>query len=61
LPEDVRAGDLIAMRYTGAYTYSMASNYNRFGKPAVVFVRDGSRRLVARAETADDVARLDLA
>lgn len=60
-PADLRAGDLIAMRYTGAYTYSMASNYNRFGKPAVVFVRDGSHRLVARAETEDDVARLDLA
>jgi diaminopimelate decarboxylase len=60
LPDDVRAGDLIAMRYTGAYTYSMASNYNRFGKPAVVFVRDGSHRRVVRAETVDDAARLDL-
>ena len=60
LPADVRAGDLIAMRYTGAYTFSMASNYNRFGKPAVVFVRDGGHRRVVRAETADDVSRYDL-
>ena len=57
LPDDVAAGDLIAMRYTGAYTYSMASNYNRFGKPAVVFVRDGhatARR--ARRNDEDDLA-----
>jgi diaminopimelate decarboxylase len=61
LPSDVRAGDIIAMRYTGAYTFSMASNYNRFGKPAVVFVRDGSHRRVVRAETPADTSRSDLA
>ena len=60
LPEDVRAGDLIAMRYTGAYTYSMASNYNRFGKPAVVFVADGSARRVVRAESDEDPSRCDI-
>lgn len=60
LPADVAAGDLIAMRYVGAYTYSMASNYNRFGKPAVVFVADGAHRRVIRAETSDDVLRNDL-
>jgi diaminopimelate decarboxylase len=61
LPDDVAAGDLIAMRYTGAYTYSMASNYNRFGKPAVVFVRDGTQRRVVRAESDEDTSRFDLA
>jgi diaminopimelate decarboxylase len=61
LPEDVRAGDVVAMRYTGAYTFSMASNYNRFGKPAVVFVRDGTQRRVVRAESDEDVSRCDLA
>ena len=61
LPDDVRAGDLIAMRYTGAYTFSMASNYNRFGKPAVVFVRDGAHRRVVRAESDADTSRSDLA
>jgi diaminopimelate decarboxylase len=60
-PDDVRAGDVIAMRYTGAYTYSMASNYNRFGKPAVVFVRDGAHRRVVRAESDEDPSRSDLA
>jgi diaminopimelate decarboxylase len=61
LPADVRAGDLIAMRYAGAYTFSMASNYNRFGKPAVVFVHDGAHRRVVRAENPEDVSRCDLA
>jgi diaminopimelate decarboxylase len=61
LPADVAAGDLIAMRYTGAYTFSMASNYNRFGKPAVAFARDGAHRRVVRAETPEDVVRCDLA
>jgi diaminopimelate decarboxylase len=60
-PADVAAGDVIAMRYTGAYTYSMASNYNRFGKPGVVFVRDGSHRRVVRAESDEDTSRSDLA
>ena len=58
LPADVRSGDVIAMRYTGAYTFSMASNYNRFGKPAVVFVRDGTHRRVVRAESDADVVAL---
>jgi diaminopimelate decarboxylase len=60
IPADLRAGDLVALRTTGAYTYSMASNYNRFGKPAVVFARDGSHRLVVRRETADDTLRNDI-
>lgn len=60
LPRDLAAGDLVAMRNTGAYTYSMASNYNRFGRPPVVFVRDGHHRRVVRGESAEDVTRLDL-
>jgi len=59
LAADVAAGDLIAMRYTGAYTYSMASNYNRFGKPPVVFIRDGSHRRVIRGQTPEDTLRDD--
>ena len=61
LPDDVTAGDVVAIRYTGAYTFSMASNYNRFGKPAVVFVRDGTHRRVVRAESDEDASRSDLA
>jgi diaminopimelate decarboxylase len=60
LPRDLSAGDLVAMRTTGAYTYSMASNYNRFGRPPVVFVRDGHHRRVVRGESAADVMRLDV-
>ncbi len=59
LPRDLAAGDMLALRTTGAYTYSMASNYNRFGRPPVVFVRDGHHRRVVRGESADDVMRLD--
>lgn len=60
LPSGLAAGDLVAMRNTGAYTYSMASNYNRFGRPPVVFVRDGHHRRVVRGESTDDVTRLDV-
>jgi diaminopimelate decarboxylase len=59
LPEASAAGDLIAMCTTGAYTYSMASNYNRFTRPAVAAVRDGTHALIARRETIDDVLRMD--
>ncbi len=59
LPESLAAGDIVAMCTTGAYTYSMASNYNRFARPAVVAVRGGTHRLIARRETLDDVLRTD--
>lgn len=59
LPGDLRAGELIATCTTGAYTYSMASNYNRFTRPAVAAVREGTHRLIARRETIDDVLRSD--
>jgi diaminopimelate decarboxylase len=59
LPDGVRVGDLLAVPVTGAYGYSMASNYNKVPRPAVVFVRDGSARVVVRRETPDDLVRLD--
>lgn len=59
LPDDVRAGDILATSSTGAYTYSMASNYNRFPKPAVVAVSGDGARLIARRETTQEVLRLD--
>jgi diaminopimelate decarboxylase len=55
LPERLALGDVIAMPVTGAYGHSMASNYNRVTRPAVVFVRDGSARVVVRRETDDDL------
>jgi diaminopimelate decarboxylase len=58
LPE-LRQGDLLAMLSTGAYTYSMASNYNRVARPAVVLAAPGRVGLLARRETPDDLVRLD--
>ncbi len=52
--------DILAVSCTGAYNYSMASNYNRIPRPAVVFVQGGDARLVIRRETWDDVVRLDV-
>lgn len=59
LPE-TELGDLILVRSTGAYCYSMASNYNRLGRPAVVFVKDGKARLIIRRETYEDQYRLEV-
>ena len=59
LPRGVRTGDLLAMCATGAYTYSMSGNYNRFPRPAVVGVAGGSHALLARRESLDDVLRND--
>jgi diaminopimelate decarboxylase len=59
LPVDVRVGDILCTPVTGAYGHSMASNYNKVPRPAVVFVRDGEVRLVVRRETYDDLLRLD--
>src|SRR5262245_10493576 len=59
LPEDVAVGDLLATPATGAYGYSMASNYNKVPRPAVVFVREGRPRVVVRRESLDDLLRLD--
>lgn len=56
LPGEPRTGDLLAFAGTGAYTYSMASTYNRVGRAAVVSVRDGRHRVWLRRE---DVADLD--
>jgi diaminopimelate decarboxylase len=59
LPAETGVHSVIATPVTGAYGYSMASNYNRVPRPAVVFVADGTARLVLRRETFDDLARLE--
>ena len=59
LPEAER-GDILVVYSTGAYGYSMASNYNRLGRPAVVFVKDGKARLVIKRESYEDQYRLDI-
>lgn len=55
----VEPGDVIAMLDTGAYGYSMASNYNRNPRPAVVFVENGQDKLVVKRESYEDLVRLD--
>lgn len=52
-------GDVLAVFSTGAYGYSMASNYNRIPRPAVVFVQDGESRVVIERETFADLVRKD--
>jgi diaminopimelate decarboxylase len=59
LPADVAPGDLLCIPATGAYTYSMASNYNRVPRPPVVMVAKGDATEVVRRETNDDILHLD--
>ena len=53
-------GDILAVLVTGAYNYSMASNYNRLPRPPVIMVRDGKARVAVRRETYEDIVRNDL-
>ena len=53
-------GDVIAVLVTGAYNYSMASNYNRVPRPPVVLIRDGEPYVAVRRETFEDVISLDV-
>ena len=55
-----RVGDIVAVSTTGAYNYSMSSNYNRLPRPAVVFVKDGKSRCVVKRETYEDIIRNDI-
>lgn len=57
---EAQAGDILAVATTGAYNYSMASNYNRLKKPAVVLVKDEKSRLLVRRETYEDLIRNDV-
>jgi len=59
LPADLVVGDVLATPVTGAYGYSMASNYNKVPRPPVLFVADGRARVVVRGETTEDLLRLD--
>ncbi len=56
---DAAPGDIIAIFATGAYNYSMASNYNRTARPACVLVKDGHSELMIAPETEEDLLRLD--
>src|SRR5256885_17153346 len=57
LPDGVHVGDLLAVPVTGAYGYSMASNYNKVPRPAVVFLREGHPTEAVRRETPSGLTR----
>ena len=59
-PADIKRGDLVAVLTTGAYNYSMASNYNRIPRPPVVTVSAGRDSLAVRRETLDDLTGCDI-
>ena len=55
-----RRGDTLAVLVTGAYNYSMASNYNRVTRPPVVMISGGKTRLAVRRESFDDLITCDV-
>ncbi len=58
--QPVEAGDIVAVLSTGAYNYSMASNYNRIPRPPVVMVNDGQARVIVRRESYKDIIKNDI-
>ena len=60
LPSSVKRGDIIACLTTGAYNYSMASNYNRLPRPPVVMIKDGESRIAVKREEFSDVCAMDV-
>lgn len=56
----IETGDILAVLSTGAYNYSMASNYNRIPKPAVVMLRKGKDKLIVKRETYDDILKNEI-
>jgi diaminopimelate decarboxylase len=59
MPRSMMRGDLLACLTTGAYHYSMASNYNRIPRPPVVMLRGGESYVAVRRETYEDLLKLD--
>lgn len=60
MPSSIRRGDIIAVLTTGAYNYSMASNYNRVPRLPIVMLNKGQSYVAVKRETFEDVARLDV-
>lgn len=58
--QKVVPGDTIAVLSTGAYNYSMASNYNRIGRPAVVMTNNSESRIIVKRESFEDLVRNDV-
>ena len=60
MPQEMERGDLVAVLTTGAYNYSMASNYNRIPRPPVVMLSGGESYVAVRRETYEDIVSLDV-
>lgn len=60
LPREIKRGELLACLTTGAYNYSMSSNYNRVPRPPIIMLSKGSSYIAVRRETPEDVAALDI-
>ena len=58
--QEAAPGDTLAVFSTGAYNYSMSSNYNRIPKPPIVMVKAGSSRVIVKRETYDDLIKNDV-
>ena len=57
---EIKEGEILAVLSTGAYNYSMASNYNRNLIPAVVMTKDGEDYLAVKGQTYEDLLKNDL-
>lgn len=60
VPSGTARGDILAVCTTGAYNYSMASNYNRIGRPAVVMLKGGTSYIAVRRESLEDLCQNDI-
>ena len=60
LPANTHRGDVLAVLTTGAYNYSMSSNYNRIPRPPIVMLRDGKDTVAVKRETFEDLCRNDI-
>lgn len=58
--QETNSGDILAVLATGAYNYSMASNYNRIPRPAMVAVSDGKSKVIVKRETYEDIIKNDI-
>ena len=53
------AGDILTVFSTGAYNYSMASNYNRVPRPPVIMIKNGEPKIIVKRETYEDIIKND--
>lgn len=60
LPNSIKRGDIVAVCTTGAYNYSMASNYNRVNRPPIIMLCGGESYVAVRRESLEDICRNDI-